>query len=109
MIARAQTDLRDEYDVWLAEVDRKEVEQKRRLAPGYLDSGNRMLQPSVISSRHSTGNGSSSSSSAAAAGDNGGGMVKAVSGVSTSSPARDGKLSQEDNDIDKVFGKVSIS
>lgn len=37
---------RAEYAEWLELMDRKELERKRRIAPGYLDSEQKLLQPS---------------------------------------------------------------
>lgn len=86
-IERTRTELQDEYKQWRVEVERREVEEKRRIAPGYLDSGNRMLQPAVVrkaepleqinSTDSTSGNGSSTHTQV--------------------------------NDIDKVFGTVHIS
>lgn len=81
-IETSRAELHNEYTQWREGVDRREVEEKRRIAPGYLDTGNRLLQPV-----RKTDTGSSSNDSAAPT--NG-----------TASPV---------NDIDKVFGKVSLS
>jgi hypothetical protein len=80
-IETSRAELRNEYTQWREGVDRREVEEKRRIAPGYLDTGNRLLQPV-----RKTDTGSSSNDSA--------------------TPAN-GKASPV-NDIDKVFGKISL-
>lgn len=91
-IERTRTELKDEYQQWRSEVERREVEEKRRIAPGYLDTGNRMLQPVRKSESVDL------SESFAAAG-------------ATISPSHTGPQPQpaQVNEIDKVFGKVSIS
>uniref|UniRef100_A0A060T3L7 ARAD1C38302p n=1 Tax=Blastobotrys adeninivorans TaxID=409370 RepID=A0A060T3L7_BLAAD len=33
------------YEEWKRNVDRREIEEKRRIAPGYLDSSNKILLP----------------------------------------------------------------
>lgn len=77
-----RNDLLNEYQQWKSDVESQEVKEKRRIAPGYLDSGNRLLQP----------------------------VKRADSGASSTSTSPPPLTqNQELNEIDKVFGKVSIS
>ncbi|KAA8917708.1 hypothetical protein TRICI_000147 [Trichomonascus ciferrii] len=67
---------------WKEHVDKEEIEEKRRIAPGYLDTNNRILQPLK---RQETGESDSQSPDA------------------TQQPS-----SSELNQLDKVFGEVSL-
>lgn len=95
-IENSRTKLKDEYHQWRTAVERKEVEEKRRIAPGYLDTGNRMLQPVRKAEPLESANSSGSNS---------------TNPLSTTSDdeSSTGIPPSQVNDIDKVFGKVSIS
>lgn len=67
------------YDKWMNGVVERDLKEKRKIAPGYLDSTNRILQPTRLESK-----------------------------VEIPSPLSK-PVEQEVNEIDKVFGKVSIA
>lgn len=82
-IEKSRAELRNEYTQWRDDVERREVEEKRRIAPGYLDTGNRLLQPVK---KTDTGNKSNDNS------------LGSINGAA--SPV---------HDLDKVLSKVSLS
>lgn len=75
------------YEEWKRNVDRREIEEKRRIAPGYLDSSNRILLPTrnkEPTSQHESGQDEQDKSNTSNA------------------------QSSEISEIDKAFGRVEI-
>lgn len=68
---------------WKQHVDKEEIEEKRKIAPGYLDTDNRILQP----------------------------LKRQETGESDSIPPESTQQqpSSEVNQLDKVFGEVSLN
>lgn len=76
-ITKQHEQKKQQYESWINDVIQRDLKEKRKIAPGYLDSNNKILQPT----KHET------------------------------STKREPKIKVEDevNEIDKVFGKVSLS
>lgn len=75
-----------QYDDWFNEVVKRDLQEKRKIAPGYLDTTNRILQPEKVENPHET-----------------------AEDLKDEEENGETKAQNEDNDIDKVFGKVTIS
>lgn len=73
-----------QYDQWLEDVIQLDLKEKRKIAPGYLDSGNRILQPMKADLTGSKAN------------------------VTDESTLQEQKDEEKFNEIDQVFGRVSL-
>lgn len=88
-ISRTDEGVTEEWRTWKETQERKEVEEKRRIAPGYLDTGFKMLQPMKKVEP----------------------VPEPVESSSTTTGQTSGTTEEEGqiNEIDKVFGKVSLN
>lgn len=69
------------YREWRDQVNQQEIQEKRRIAPGYLDSGSRLLIPVAVDEK-----------------------------IPSSTPARPEETNDNrpENELDQVFGRVSL-
>jgi hypothetical protein len=88
-----EADAREELRAWEERRQREDLAEKRRKAPGWLDSGVHILKPENVVEDEGTQNGQSAQS---------GGVVNGGEG------AQRAPQSQEGDELDRVFGGLNM-